>query len=70
MDHDPHLPYTDIVLVRMLSESTKPPSARHYYANGIDGLVKLFREEGLIGMGRGLIANVVSNYVAIPKNDH
>ena len=54
----------------MLSESTKPPSGRHYYANGIDGLVKLFREEGLTGMGRGLIANVVSNFVAIPKNEH
>jgi len=47
----------DIILVRMTSDSTRPPERRYNYKHALDGLVKLVKEEGLKGLTRGLTAN-------------
>ena len=49
----------DIILVRMTSDSTRPPEQRYNYKHAIDGLVKLVKEEGLKGLTRGLTPNTV-----------
>lgn len=49
----------DIVLVRMTSDSTRPPEQRYNYNHAIDGLVKLVKEEGFKGLTRGLTPNTV-----------
>ncbi|KAF8641014.1 hypothetical protein AX17_000659 [Amanita inopinata Kibby_2008] len=48
----------DIVLVRMTSDSVRPPNLRYGYRNAIIGLVRLVKEEGLKGLGRGLGTNM------------
>jgi len=47
----------DIILVRMTSDSTRPPEQRYNYKHALDGLVKLVKEEGLKGLTRGLTPN-------------
>lgn len=47
----------DILLVRMTSDSVKPPEKRYNYSNAISGLFNLVKEEGLKGLGRGLGPN-------------
>ena len=49
----------DIILVRMTSDSTRPPEQRYNYRNAFDGLVKLLKEEGTKGLTRGLTPNTV-----------
>ena len=49
----------DIILVRMTSDSTRPPEQRYNYKNAFDGLVKLVKEEGTKGLTRGLSPNTV-----------
>ena len=49
----------DIILVRMTSDSTRPPEQRYNYKHAIDGLVKLVKEEGVKGLTRGLTPNTV-----------
>lgn len=48
----------DIVLVRMTSDSVRPPEQRYGYSNALTGLVALVKEEGIKGLGRGLGTNV------------
>lgn len=55
-----HVFWKDILLVRMTSDSIRPPEQRYNYSNAITGLVDLIREEGLRGLTRGLGVNVVS----------
>lgn len=47
----------DILLVRMTSDSIKPVEKRYNYPNALSGLVSLVKEEGLRGLGRGVIMN-------------
>lgn len=54
-----NLALADIILVRMTSDSTRPPEQRYNYKHALDGLVKLVKEEGLKGLTRGLTPNTV-----------
>ncbi|KAJ7655304.1 mitochondrial carrier [Mycena polygramma] len=47
----------DIILVRMTSDSIRPPDKRYGYSNAITGLFSLAKEEGIRGLGRGLGTN-------------
>jgi len=49
----------DILLVRMTSDSIRPPEKRYGYRNALSGLISLIKEEGIRGLGRGLGTNVV-----------
>ncbi|KZT67659.1 mitochondrial carrier [Daedalea quercina L-15889] len=49
----------DILLVRMTSDSIRPPDKRYNYSNAISGLVQLIRSEGARGLFRGLETNTV-----------
>lgn len=51
----------DILLVRMTSDSIRPPEKRYGYSNALTGLISLIKEEGLKGLARGLGTNTVSN---------
>jgi dicarboxylate transporter 10 len=53
--------FVDILLVRMTTDSVRPPAERFGYSNAITGLVTLSRTEGLEGLMRGASANTVSN---------
>lgn len=54
-----HTARKDIILVRMTSDSIRPPEQRYNYSNAITGLVTLIREEGFKGLTRGLGVNMV-----------
>jgi solute carrier family 25 (mitochondrial dicarboxylate transporter), member 10 len=54
-----NLSFADVILVRMTSDSTRPPEQRYNYKHALDGLVKLVKEEGLKGLTRGLTPNTV-----------
>ncbi|KIJ68767.1 hypothetical protein HYDPIDRAFT_173415 [Hydnomerulius pinastri MD-312] len=47
----------DILLVRMTSDTLRPPEKRYNYRNAITGLISLVKEEGVKGLGRGLGTN-------------
>ncbi|KAJ7748527.1 mitochondrial carrier [Mycena maculata] len=47
----------DIILVRMTSDSMRPPDKRYGYSNAVTGLFSLAKEEGIRGLGRGLGTN-------------
>jgi len=47
----------DIILVRMTSDSIRPPDQRYGYSNAIVGLLQLVRDEGVKGLARGLGMN-------------
>lgn len=49
----------DILLVRMTSDSLKPPEQRYGYRNALAGLSSLMREEGVKSLCRGLGTNSV-----------
>jgi len=49
----------DILLVRMTSDSVRPPDKRYGYPNAFTGLLSLIKEEGLRGLARGLAPNTV-----------
>jgi hypothetical protein len=51
---------TDIVLVRMTSDSVRPPGNRYNYRNAAMALVQLVKEERFKGLSRGMGTNVVS----------
>ncbi|RDX56323.1 dicarboxylic acid transporter [Lentinus brumalis] len=48
----------DILLVRMTSDSVRPPEQRYNYRNAVSGLVTLVREEGVHGLFRGIGTNL------------
>ncbi|KAL4068368.1 mitochondrial carrier domain-containing protein [Scleroderma yunnanense] len=47
----------DILLVRMTSDSLRPPEKRYGYRNALTGLMNLVREEGVKGLFRGVGTN-------------
>ncbi|KAN0100925.1 mitochondrial carrier [Tylopilus felleus] len=47
----------DIVLVRMTSDSLRPPDKQYGYRNALTGLVSLVKNEGFKGLSRGLGTN-------------
>ena len=47
----------DILLVRMTSDSVRPPERRYGYPNAFGGLVSLVKEEGVKGLARGIGTN-------------
>jgi len=47
----------DIVLVRMTSDSLRPPEKQYGYRNALTGLVTLMKHEGIKGLSRGLGTN-------------
>ncbi|KAK2461710.1 hypothetical protein APHAL10511_006173 [Amanita phalloides] len=49
---------TDIILVRMTSDSVRPPEGRYNYRNAVIGLMRLVKEESLKGLTRGLGTNM------------
>ncbi|OCH92696.1 mitochondrial carrier [Obba rivulosa] len=48
----------DILLVRMTSDSIRPPEKRYNYSNAVTGLVTLIKQEGWGGLTRGLGTNI------------
>ncbi|KAG6919554.1 hypothetical protein DXG01_004217 [Tephrocybe rancida] len=54
----------DILLVRMTSDSIRPPEKRYSYGNALTGLISLIKEEGVRGLARGLIPNTASQVVS------
>ena len=49
----------DILFVRIISDSVKPPSQRYNYKNLFSGFTSIIRTEGFKGLTRGLDANTV-----------
>ena len=49
--------HPDILLVRMTSDSVRPPEKRYGYPNALSGLVSLIKEEGVKGLARGIGTN-------------
>ncbi|KAF7306501.1 hypothetical protein MIND_00441400 [Mycena indigotica] len=49
--------FSYIILVRMTSDSMRPPENRYRYSNAITGLFSLAKEEGFRGLGRGIGTN-------------
>ncbi|TDL28899.1 mitochondrial carrier [Rickenella mellea] len=47
----------DILLVRMTTDSLRPPESKYQYRNAITGLVNLIRDEGVRGLFRGVGTN-------------
>jgi len=47
----------DILLIRMTSDSIRPPEKRYGYSNALGGLVSLAKSEGVRGLTRGLGTN-------------
>jgi len=47
----------DIILVRMTSDSIRPPEKRYGYRNAVVGVINLIREEGIRGLARGIETN-------------
>lgn len=50
----------DIVLVRMVSDPTKPAEKQVHYRNALHGVYKMVKVEGFSSLFRGLLPNTVS----------
>jgi hypothetical protein len=51
-------PNTDMVLIRMQAEKSKPIAERYGYKNAIHGLYKMVKDEGLAQAGRSMSLTV------------
>jgi solute carrier family 25 (mitochondrial dicarboxylate transporter), member 10 len=49
---------TEVVLVRMCADGARPEAERFGYRNGVVGIWRVAREEGVGAFGKGLSANV------------
>ncbi|KAI0320979.1 dicarboxylic acid transporter [Amylostereum chailletii] len=49
----------DVLLVRMTSDSLRPPEQRYNYTNALTGFISLAKSEGLKGLSRGLGTNTI-----------
>jgi len=49
----------DIVLVRMTSDSVRPPEKRFGYRNAVVGVINVIREEKIRGLARGIVPNTI-----------
>lgn len=52
----------EVVLIRMASDRPRPPAERYGYKNGVQGLVRITKEEGVLALYRGVGPNVVSSH--------
>ena len=50
---------TEVILVRMCADGAKSPDRRFGYSNAVQGLLRVWKEEGLRTFSRGLAPNVV-----------
>lgn len=50
---------TDIILVRMVADPTKPVERQHGYRNALQGVYKMVAQEGPASLARGLMPNTV-----------
>ena len=62
------LPSKDIMVVRMTSDSVRPPQSRYNYSNVFHGLSDLVKREGANGLTRGLGTNLVSSVYFSRRN--
>ena len=60
--NDLQLLVKDIVLVRMTSDSIRPPEKRYGYRNAVVGVINLIREENFRGLARGIGPNTVRGF--------
>ena len=51
---------SDIILVRMVADPTKPVERQHGYRNALQGVYKMVQQEGPASLARGLMPNTVS----------
>jgi dicarboxylate transporter 10 len=49
----------DVVLVRMISDPTKPPAQQLHYRNALQGVFRMVSDEGVKSLFRGLVPNTV-----------
>jgi solute carrier family 25 (mitochondrial dicarboxylate transporter), member 10 len=56
----------DVLLVRMTSDTIRPPEKRYNYSNALTGLVSLIRSEGTMGLMRGIGTNTVCRSLWVP----
>lgn len=56
----------DILLIRMTSDSVRPPDKQYRYTNVLSGLVSLLKAEGIPGLTRGLGTNTVGTCIQLP----
>lgn len=55
----------EVVLIRMASDRARPPAERFGYRNGVQGLFKVAKDEGILALYRGWQPNTVSHCVPI-----
>lgn len=48
----------EVVLVRMCADGAKAPGQQFAYSNALNGMVRVYRDEGLGVFGKGITANV------------
>lgn len=62
----------DVLLVRMTSDTLRPPEQRFNYSNALTGLVSLARNEGLGGLFKGVGTNTVrsSSWPTLDRPSH
>ncbi|KAI0063197.1 dicarboxylic acid transporter [Artomyces pyxidatus] len=49
----------DVLLVRMTSDTMRPPEKRYNYSNALTGLISLAKTEGIKGLTRGIGTNTI-----------
>lgn len=54
---------SDIILVRMVADPTKPVERQHGYRNALQGVYKMVQQEGPASLARGLMPNTVSPFI-------
>ena len=60
----------DIVLVRMTSDSIRPPDKRYGYPNAVVGVINLIREENFRGLARGIGPNTVDPFFTFLSSNY
>lgn len=53
----------DVILVRMITDSSKPPAQQQHYRNAAHGLFKMVGAEGASALFLGLVPNVVRSVI-------
>lgn len=51
--------FSEVVLIRMASDRTRPPQERYGYRNCLHGLYRITKDEGILALYRGVAPNVV-----------
>lgn len=53
----------ELVLVRLAGDGVKPPEKRLNYKNAFDGLYRIYKENGIKGMFRGLLPTTARSVI-------